>query len=230
MHHDPASADNRASLTRHWSPMNPTERRVFGVLIEKAKTTPDVYPLTLNATTTACNQKNNRVPQTNYTSDDVQQALDSLRQLGAVTEVQTGSQTSKYKHYAYDWLGVDKTEVAVVAELLLRGSQTLGDLRGRTARMESIADLAALRPVLDSLIVKELVIELSPAGRGQMVTHGLYPAEEMKQLRARAPGTSGAETVVQPSADPAGGRVAKLEAELAELRDRVTLLENRLTQ
>ena len=78
-----ASADtnNDSAPDRTWSPLNPAQRRVFGVLIEKAKTTPDAYPLTLNATTTGCNQKSNRAPQTDYETDDVQETLDSLRQL-----------------------------------------------------------------------------------------------------------------------------------------------------
>jgi uncharacterized protein YceH (UPF0502 family) len=86
----------------------------------------------------------------------------------------------------YEWLGVDKAEAAVMTELLLRGSQTVGELRGRAARMEPIADLAALQPLLQSLIQKGLVISLTPQGRGQIVTHALYLPEEMEKVRSQS--------------------------------------------
>ncbi|MDP6446593.1 MAG: DUF480 domain-containing protein [Pirellulaceae bacterium] len=221
--------ESETSSQRNWSPLNAAQRRVFGVLVEKAKTTPDAYPLTLNSATTGCNQKSNRSPQTNYSPDNVQETLDSLRGLGAVAEVQTGGRMAKYRHYAYEWLGVDKTELAVVAELLLRGPQSLGELRGRAARMEAIADLAALRPVIDGLIEKELVIELSPAGRGQLVTHGLYPVDELQRVRERTPEVA-QPAPAAPRAASSGGdeRLKKLETEVAELRDRIAALENRL--
>ena len=89
----------------------------------------------------------------------------------------------RYRHFAYEWLGVNKVELAVMAELLLRGSQTEGELRGRAARMEPIADVAALRPVLDSLTAKRLVVSLTPQGRGHVVTHNLYEPQEMEKQR-----------------------------------------------
>ena len=91
----------------------------------------------------------------------------------------------KYRHYMYEWLGVDKVELAVMAELLLRGAQSEGELRGRASRMEPIADLTALRPVLASLKLKRLVIPLTPEGRGHIITHALYPPRELEHLRAQ---------------------------------------------
>lgn len=228
MHAAPVDANNSNTPDRNWSPLNPAQRRVFGVLIEKAKTTPDAYPLTLNATTTGCNQKSNRVPQTDYDSDDVQVTLDSLRQLGAVVEVQGDGRAAKFRHRAYDWLGVDKAEAAVLAELLLRGPQTLGELRSRAARMESIADLNALRPIIDTLISRQLMVELSPPGRGQIVTHGLYDEAELEQLQKDAPSSAAPASRGQPATASSGQRIASLEAELSALRDRVAVLENRL--
>ena len=108
---------------KKWKPLTPPQRRVLGVLAEKAKTTPEQYPLTLNGLTTGCNQKNNRDPVTNLSTDQVEQALEELRELGAVLEVQGSGRVAKYKHCLYDWLGVDKVELAVMAELLLRGEQ-----------------------------------------------------------------------------------------------------------
>jgi uncharacterized protein YceH (UPF0502 family) len=176
-----------SSAPRH-QPLNARQRRVFGVLIEKAKTTPDGYPMTLNGIVSGANQKSNREPQMNLSSDDVEQVLEELRALGCVTEVQGSGRVAKYRHHAYEWLGVEKTELAVMTELLLRGEQTLGELRGRAARMEPIADMAALKPVIDSLVAKGLVIELTSAGRGQVVSHNLYKERELVELRAQFAG------------------------------------------
>jgi uncharacterized protein YceH (UPF0502 family) len=170
-----------------WQPVTAIDRRVLGVLAEKAKTTPDAYPMSVNAICTGANQKNNRHPLMNLQSDDVEAALERLRPLGAVAEVQGGGRVLKYRHYLYDWLGVDKVELAVMTELLLRGAQTVGELRGRAARMEPIADLTALRPVLDSLKAKGLVIALSPEGRGQVVSHALYQPQELEKIRRELP-------------------------------------------
>jgi len=86
----------------------------------------------------------------------------------------------------YEWLGVDKVELAVMTELLLRGAQTEGELRGRAARMEPIADVGALRPVLAALATKGLIVSLTPQGRGHVVTHALYEPRELEKLRAEA--------------------------------------------
>lgn len=167
-----------------WRPLSSVQRRVVGVLVEKAKTTPEAYPLSLNAITNACNQKNNRDPLMSLEADEVEVALDELREIKAVGEV-VGGRVAKYRHYLYDWLGVDKVELAVMAELLLRGPQTVGQLRGRAARMEPIADLGALQPILASLEGKGLAVALTPSGRGQIVTHRLLSDQEMDELQKR---------------------------------------------
>jgi uncharacterized protein YceH (UPF0502 family) len=166
-----------------WRPLPAIDRRVLGVLIEKGKTTPDQYPMSLNALTAGCNQKSNRYPQMDLDPEDVLKSVDRLRMLGAVAEVQGGGRVPRFRHFAYEWLGVNKVELAVMAELLLRGSQTEGELRGRAARMEPIADVTALRPVLESLVSKRLVISLTSPGRGHMVTHNLYEPHEMDKQR-----------------------------------------------
>ena len=171
-----------------WPVLSAKERRILGVLVEKAKTTPDVYPMTVNGIVAGSNQKSNREPQMNLSADDVEQILDELRAVECVTEIQGSGRVPKYRHHAYEWLGVEKTELAVMTELLLRGEQTLGELRGRAARMEPIADLAALKPVVDSLLAKGLMIELTPAGRGQVVTHNLHKERELVELKARFAG------------------------------------------
>lgn len=169
-----------------WRPLEGRERRVLGVLVEKAKTTPDTYPLSLNALRSGCNQKNNRSPVMQLEEEPIEEALDSLRKVGAVAVVQGEGRVDRYRHLAYEWLGVDKVELAVMAELLLRGSQTVGELRGRAARMEPIKGLSELQPIVDSLHAKGLIQYLTPPGRGSVVTHTLYLDREMEKVRREA--------------------------------------------
>lgn len=217
--------------------LEPTLRRVLGVLVEKAKTTPGSYPMTVNAIVSGCNQKSNRDPRTSLDDADVMNALHELIGLGAAEELDWLGRVPKYKHLAYDWLSVSRAELAVLAELLLRGAQTLGELRGRAARMEPIADVAELEPIVAALVERGLMVELTPPGRGQMVTHNLYPAEELADLRAAASGSGDAaarQTGPEPagSATPSppapGGEIAALRSDIAALRRRVEELERRL--
>ncbi len=221
--------------TAKWQPLNSRQRRVVGVLIEKAKTTPDAYPMTLNSLTTGCNQKSNRSPQMNLSSDDVEMALDELRSIGAVVEVQTSGRVPKYRHQMYDWLGVDKVELAVMAELLLRGEQTVGELRARAARMEPISGIDQLRPVLQSLMDKKLVISLSPEGRGQIVSHGLYKDREMADLQSRAASMAAASAAETPaggsrSERAAGGAPPYEKSELQEMRAELQQLREEVAE
>ena len=174
------------SPARRWRPLESIERRVLGVLVEKAKTTPEAYPLSINALRTGCNQKNNRAPLMQLEEEQVDEACEHLRKSGALAQVQGSSRVDRYRHLAYEWLGVEKVELAVMAELLLRGSQTVGELRGRAARMEPIKDLGELQPTLDSLEAKGLVQYLTPPGRGAVVTHCLYLDREMEKVRREA--------------------------------------------
>jgi len=176
----------QASPQRRWQPLESHQRRVLGVLVEKAKTTPEAYPLSLNALRTGCNQKNNRSPLMQLEEEHVEEALDDLRKVGAVSVVQGGGRIDRYRHLAYEWLGVEKVELAVMTELLLRGTQTVGELRGRAARMEPIKDLSDLQPTLDSLHAKGLIQYLTPPGRGGVVTHTLYLDREMEKVRREA--------------------------------------------
>lgn len=220
-----------------WKPLDARQRRVLGVLIEKAKTTPAGYPMSANAIVTGCNQKNNRDPLTTYDEIDVEQALDELRTLKVVSEIDWLGRVSKYKHHAYEWLGVNRPEAAVLTELLLRGAQALGELRARAARMEPIADLAELKPIVDGLVARRLMVELTPPGRGQVVSHNLYTAAELAELRARYSGqapredapAAPAEGARPPDAGAPGslaGELAALRAEVANLRERVAALES----
>ena len=177
-----------------WKPLPAIERRIVGVLVEKAKTTPDQYPLTAKALCTGCNQKSNRHPIMQLEADRVEDALDNLRSMGAVVEVHGSGRTARYKHTMYKWLGVEKVELAVMAELLLRGAQTVGELRGRAARMEPIPDLGTLNPILDGLEAKRLVVFLSPEGRGRVVSHALCEPHELDKLQRQSGSQSGSQS------------------------------------
>jgi uncharacterized protein YceH (UPF0502 family) len=181
-----SSSAQPAHTSPRWQPLEAIERRILGVLVEKAKTTPENYPLSLNALKSGCNQKNNRSPLTQLEEPAIEEALEKLRKVGAVAQVQGTSRVDRFRHLAYDWLGVEKVELAVMAELLLRGAQTIGELRGRAARMEPIKDLSELRPTLDSLEKKRLIQYLTPPGRGCVVTHTLYLDREMDKVRREA--------------------------------------------
>ena len=232
-------------------PLDAFERRVLGVLIEKGKTTPDQYPLSLNALVTGCNQKSNREPVMTLDEEQVMRAVAGLRQCGAVAEVFGSGKIPRYRHLAYEWLSVGKEELAILGELLLRGEQTEGDLRGRASRMDPIPDLDALRSLLDGLAARGLVVWLSAPGRGRMLTHGLLPAEKLEKVRAGlglagqkvAEGATGSEpptaepTACEPAARPAPGstprdplveRVAVLEQHVADLGARLARLEAEL--
>src|SRR5947209_3697517 len=110
--------------------LDPLERRILGVLVEKAKTTPDTYPLSLNALMAGCNQKSNRDPVMDTDEGQLEESLEGLQGKGLVIRVQ-GGRVERWRHALYDEWKIGKPELAVVAELLLRGPQTEGELRGR---------------------------------------------------------------------------------------------------
>lgn len=230
---------------RTWVPLTPRERRVVGVLVEKAKTTPEYYPLTVAAIVSGSNQKSNRDPVTTYDADDVEEILQGLRKKGAAVMVEAGGRVVRWKHTLYDWLKVGKVELAVLAELLLRGPQTEGDLRARASRMEPIADLPVLQGLLEALASRNLVIYLSPPGqkRGVVVTHGLYPPEEAEKVRRAFADRIATEDDSEGAVRTAVGRhhqaaalaepgwvpeVAALKAEIEQLRGTVTALADEL--
>jgi len=215
--------------TPKWKPLDEIQRRVLGVLIEKAKTTPAGYPMSVNAIVAGCNQKNNREPLMTLDDFTVEKALDQLRNLGAVSEIDWLGRVSKFKHHGYEWMGVNNPELAVMTELLLRGAQALGELRGRAARMDPIEDLAALKPIVSGLVERGLMVELTPAGRGQIVSHNLYLEPEREALRASLRGDAARPASTYAPAIPAaaavpGDRATALSAEIAELRAEVMRL------
>lgn len=136
--------------------LKPDECRVLGVLVEKALTTPAQYPLTLNALTTGCNQKNNRHPVVNWDEDRVMDALDGLRGKGLVREAMlSGSRVAKFRHLAREVLHVDTSQLVVLSELFLRGPQSIGDIRQNASRMHPIESLEVCKAILDGLMRAE---------------------------------------------------------------------------
>ena len=212
------------SGTGPWPVLDLRERRVLGVLVEKAKTTADAYPLTLNALVTGCNQKSNRDPILDLDEDQVEETLRACQKRGLVARI-TGSRVDRWRHLLYEEWRLDKRELAVLAELLLRGPQTEGELRTRASRMEEIDDLDMLRSILGPLVERRLVVYLTPQDRrGAVLTHGFHDPRELQALKAHhaaqpaatLPGlTPGARPAEAPARDE---RVPALEAALAEVR------------
>lgn len=172
-----------ASLAGPWPVLDIQERRLLGVLVEKAKTTPDAYPMSVNALVTGSNQKSNREPILNLSDLEVEETLVRLQQKGLAIKI-TGGRVVRWRHNLYEAWHVDKVELAVMGELLLRGPQTEGELRTRASRMEPIEDLDSLRNVLRPLVERRLVVYLTPEERrGAVVTHGFHDPRELERLR-----------------------------------------------
>jgi uncharacterized protein YceH (UPF0502 family) len=232
------SAGDQESPRPRWTAVPAIERRILGVLVEKAKTVPESYPMTLNGIVTGCNQKNNRYPLMQLEPEKLDDPLERLRNLGAIALVQGSGRVEKYRHYLSDWLGVDKFELAVMTELLLRGAQTEGELRQRASRMEAIADLPQLRTILKNLEQRGLVISLTSAGRGHVISHNLYEPRELEKVRrefeAAGPATAADDdepAVPQASAAPRSPSHASggdWRSELGALRAEVTALKEQV--
>ncbi len=216
------------------SPLGLVERRILGVLVEKARTVPDTYPLSLNALVVGCNQKSNRDPLMELQEIEIQDCLEGLIRKKLVARV-VGGRVERWRHQLYEVYALDKKEIAVLAELLLRGPQTEGELRLRASRMEPIEDLETLRGVLHRLIERNLAVALAPLERrGAQVTHGFHAPEEVEALRQRG-GAGGSETDSprpEPRSSPGAveelrQRVATLEQQVADLTSRLDAMTHR---
>ncbi|CAN5497653.1 YceH family protein [soil metagenome] len=215
-------------MTMTWDPLPPWERRILGVLVEKQKTskTADAYPLTLNSLTLGCNQKSNRDPLMELSDDDVEETLPKLQERGLVAKV-TGTRADRYRHLLYETWNVNAAEMAVLAELLLRGPQSIGDLRGRADRMSSIPGLDELKAILKPLAERKLVVFLTdPDRRGAMLTHGFHTPEEL----AGAVSHAGAMPVMESAPTRTSAlesRLDTMQAEIDELKRVVAELKSR---
>ncbi len=203
----------------------PDECRVLGVMVEKAFTVPAAYPMTLNAVTSGCNQKNNRNPITNFDEDRVMAALDGLRTKGLVLYADTlGSRVTKFRQTMRESLELSVPEHVVLTELLLRGPQTAGELRSRASRMAELESLEIVRNVLQHMMDRpEPLVQRLPGGRAerfaQLLCPKLHPLEEVESpaYAAGEEASDAAEAPPQQSTDLAQ-RVESLESEVAQLR------------
>jgi uncharacterized protein len=206
--------------------LDAAEVRVLGCLIEKQRTTPDAYPLTLNALRMACNQSTNRDPVVAYDEETIRGALHRLGRR-RYTRLASGhsSRAAKYRHLLDDELHVDAAEQAVLAVLMLRGPQTPGELKQRTERMQPFAGVAELQDVLTRLIDRGLVAELArrPGQKEERFRHRLSEDVEDEE-----PALAAAPAVVVPPPPRRDDRLDRVERELAELREQVAALRAEL--
>ncbi len=221
---EPATPPEPVSETPPATMLSAQEIRVLGCLIEKEVTTPEYYPLTLNALVNACNQKSNRDPVMQLSEEEAMRALDQLRfthQLVALVHV-SGSRVPKYKHTLTAKYRLSPEEVAILCELFLRGPQTVGELRTRASRLHAFAALNAVEKTLQ---------ELAENGEGAMVAR--LPRESGRRESRYVHLLGGAPEQVVPvessSESPAGvpglhERVRTLELEVEALRDEVRQL------
>jgi len=224
--------------------MSATEVRVLGCLLEKQRTTPDAYPLSLNALRLACNQSTNREPVVDYADGEIREALYRLERRGLVRLASgAGSRAAKYRHLLAEALPMDEAERAILCVLMLRGPQTPGELKQRSERMHPFAGLDGIQATLGGLIERGLVVRLERrAGQKE---------DRYAQLLQEDPWSDGfAELGLEPAAEPPRGsaphptnalpdpasaidrpvtledlhsRVGRLEREVAELRARAHL-------
>ncbi|MBX3026608.1 DUF480 domain-containing protein [bacterium] len=213
--------------------LTPGEARLLGVLVEKALTTPEQYPLSLNAATLGANQKSNRFPILSLSEDEVGEALDGLIDKQLARKVFPGnSRVDKYAHTGTSALKIEIGQLAVLAELLMRGPQTHNELRTRVGRMIPIASPAALDALLLPLESRGLV-ERIPAGHGSRVErHAQCLCPGLHALDAAAPTSVAAEgapeEVHAPTRAALGDRIAALEASVERLQRQLRGLADKL--
>ena len=204
--------------------LNPMEARVLGALIEKDITTPDYYPLSLNALVNACNQKSNRDPVMSLDENAVRDALYSLNEKGLAGAVSSAdSRVSKYEHRLQETYNLPRGETAILCVLLLRGPQTPGELRGRTERMFSFNDLSDVQSALQRLIQREdslvKMLARQPGTKEARYAHLLCGEVEGGEAASEA-------VVTRASLD--GSRITRLEIEVGNLKSEIADLRQQL--
>ena len=201
--------------------LNPVEARVLGCLIEKEINTPEYYPLSLNATLNACNQKSSREPVMELVEPDVRTALFELSQMGLVRTI-ADARVSKFEHRVRDVLNLRRDEVAVLCLLLLRGPQTSAELRGRAERMYSFDDNAAVLTTLERLSAQQeplvVLLQRQPGAREARWSHLLSGAVSEAAIASALPYDKPSEGTTE--------RIAALEELVRSLEARVSALEN----
>lgn len=205
------------------NPLNRVEIRVLGSLIEKELTIPDSYPVTLNALVLACNQKSNRHPVVNYDPGEVKQGLDALRrrQLAMSSHV-PGSRSEKFRHLFVERFKLGEGEVALLCELMLRGPQTLGELRTRATRMYPFPSLSSVEVKLRHLASGEspwlVCLPVQPGQKEPRYAHLLMGEPDIPEEMPAGEGGRG-------GGSPLGERVAELENRLAAMQGEIDALK-----
>ncbi|HEY7454791.1 MAG TPA: YceH family protein [Thermoleophilaceae bacterium] len=214
------------------------EIRVLGCLIEKQRTTPDVYPLTLNSLRLACNQSTNRDPVVDYDENTIRSGIERLVQRKWATLASWSNRRSmKYRHTLDGALGLDDGELAVLTVMMLRGPQTPGELRTRTERLHRFGDAGELSATLGGLVERSLAERLDrrPGQREERFGHLLgaaaegEPGEERAEMApAPAPAAPAPPPTAVPAADGVEQRLERVEAQIAELRAAIQALRDEL--
>ena len=215
--------------------LDPAEARILGCLIEKDITTPEYYPMTINALVNACNQKSNRDPVFTWDEEFVSESVDTLRAkhlVGVLTG--GGNRVPKYSHRLQEVLNLGRREVAVLCELLVRGAQTLGELRDRASRMHRFSDTEEVETCLHRLAEYSggPLVMLLPRQAGHKearYAHLLCGEPQVQEPAVHyAPAATSAFAPAQPQPNPLEPRVAALESEVRELRAMVEQLKAEL--
>lgn len=216
--------------------LNPTQARVLGALIEKDITTPEYYPLSLNALINACNQKSNREPVLTLDENSVRDALAGLQEYRLAGPASgADSRVQKYEHRMQEVFNFDRRETAVLCVLLLRGPQTPGELRGRTERMHHFETLDDVQSALQKLMQRDpalvAVLPRQPGSRESRYAHLLCgPVEDVKPATSHADGGSDAGRTSSIASAGAGSldpeAVTRLEEEISNLRQEVSDLKS----
>jgi uncharacterized protein YceH (UPF0502 family) len=210
--------------------LGPVEIRVLGCMIEKQRTTPDAYPLTLNGLRLACNQSTNRDPVVEYDEHEIRVALERLARRRFV-RLASGHTTraTKYRHLLDDTLSLDDASLALLGVLMLRGPQTPGELKQRTERLHRFPDLQAIEEGLDSLAQRDLVRRLDrrPGQKEERYTH-LMAADADDEATEPSHESRVTNHESSPTTDPLAARVDTLEEQVSQLRAELTDLREQL--
>jgi uncharacterized protein len=210
--------------------LEPAEIRVLGCLLEKQRTTPDAYPLTLNALRAACNQTTNRDPVVSYDDETIRQALHKLGRR-RWTRLASGhsSRAAKYRHLLADELRLEIDEQAILAVLALRGPQTPGELKARTERLHDFPDLTAIEATVDKLVGRGMAVRLERRPGQKEARYAHLLGDEVPEE------TAAPEPVAMPVTSPRDDgapdltpRIVRLESEVAELRAQLAALRDEL--
>ena len=207
--------------------LSDVEARVLGCLVEKEITTPEYYPLSLNALVHACNQKSNRDPLMNLEEDAVRQALRTLSEQALTRSASGDSRVAKYEHRLADTFNFTRPETAILCELLLRGPQTPGELRSRAERMHPFEDLSVVQSTLKHLMERNPpLVKLLPRQPGNKEARYAHLLSGDVEVGEAPP----VKTVAISNSSPENARMTELEAEIASLQKEIADLKNQFAE